>query len=148
MAYYFAYGSLMDLNFVKKLAVYYKKECSAKLIGYEVQINVQDSIKPDYGYANVIPNPNSTVEGVLLEISDEHLLLLDSYEGYPELYSRFELEIHCTNNKKKYKAWVYSGNSNYVVDRNLKLTRTQKQRIQSGFPFLSIEYQKKILKII
>ena len=148
MAYYFAYGSLMDLNFVKKLAVHYKKECSAKLIGYEVQINVQDSIKPDYGYANVIPNPNSTVEGVLLEISDEHLLLLDSYEGYPELYSRFELEIHCTNNKKKYKAWVYSGNSNYVVDRNLKLTRTQKQRIQSGFPFLSIEYQKKILKII
>ena len=148
MAYYFAYGSLMDLNFVKKLAVYYKKECSAKLIGYEVQINVQDSIQPDYGYANVIPNPNSTVEGVLLEISDEHLLLLDSYEGYPELYSRFELEIHCTNNKKKYKAWVYSGNSNYVVDRNLKLTRTQKQRIQSGFPFLSIEYQKKILKII
>ena len=138
----------MDLNFVKELGVYYKKPCSGKLIGYEVQINVQDSIKPDYGYANVIPNPNSTVEGVLLEISDEHLLLLDSYEGYPELYSRFELEIHCTNNKKKYKAWVYSGNSNYVVDRNLKLTRTQKQRIQSGFPFLSIEYQKKILKII
>ena len=138
----------MDLNFVKELGVYYKKPCSGKLIGYEVQINVQDSIQPDYGYANVVPNPNSTVEGVLLEISDEHLFLLDSYEGYPELYSRFELEIHCTNNKKKYKAWVYSGNSNYVVDRNLKLTRTQKQRIQSGFPFLSIEYQKKILKIM
>ena len=138
----------MDLNFVKELGVYYKKPCYGKLIGYEVQINVQDSIQPDYGYANVIPNPNSTVEGVLLEISDEHLFLLDSYEGYPELYSRCELEIHCQNNKKKYKAWVYSGNSNSIVNRNLKLTSIQKQRIQSGFSFLSIEYQKKILKIM
>ena len=138
----------MDLNFVKELGVYYKTACSGKLIGYEIQINVQDSIKPDYGYANVISNPNSTVEGVLLEISDEHLFLLDSYEGYPELYSRYELEIHCLNNKKNYKAWVYSGNSNYVVNRNLKLTSIQKQRIQNGFPFLSIEYQNKILRIM
>ena len=138
----------MDLNFVKELGVYYKKPCSGKLIGYEVQINVQDSIQPDYGYANVILNSNSAVEGVLLEISDEHLFLLDSYEGYPELYSRCKLEIHSLNNKKNYKAWVYSGNSNYVVNRNLKLTSIQKQRIQSGFPFLSIEYQKKLLKIM
>ena len=47
--------------------------------------------------------------------------------------------------KKTYTAWVYTGNSGYVVNRNLNLTAVQKKRINNGFPYLSLGYQNNLL---
>ena len=46
---------------------------------------------------------------------------------------------------KTYTAWVYTGNSYYVVNQNLLLTGVQKKRINNGFPYLSLKYQNKLL---
>ena len=93
MVYYFAYGSLMDINFVGELGVRYKNPCSGQLIGFDLYINVQDTTNPNFGYANIEPRENKTIEGVLFEIPEEDLILLDSYEGYPELYSRRQINV-------------------------------------------------------
>ena len=148
MVYYFAYGSLMDLSFVKELGVCYTNPCSGKLIGFNFQINVRDSTNTTFGYANVTPNKNAEVEGVLMEIHEKDLFILDSYEGYPELYSRSKLDIFCADNKSTISAWVYTGNSDYVVERNLNLENIQKERIHNGFKFLSLQYQNNLLKFM
>ena len=88
------------------------------------------------------------VEGVLMEIHEKDLFILDSYEGYPELYSRSKLDIFCADNKSTISAWVYTGNSDYVVERNLNLENIQKERIHNGFKFLSLQYQNNLLKFM
>ena len=148
MVYYFAYGSLMDAQFVGELGVRYKNPCSGQLIGFDLNINVQDTTNPNFGYANIEPRENKTVEGVLFEIPEEDLSLLDSYEGYPELYSRRQINVFSSKSKTHLKAWVYEGNLNFVVNRNLELSNIQKDRIRNGFVFLTVEYQKKLLKLM
>jgi gamma-glutamylcyclotransferase (GGCT)/AIG2-like uncharacterized protein YtfP len=138
----------MDLDFVASLGVHFKSAFSGILFEHDFEINVKDESNSNFGYANIVPSRNSHVEGVLMEITEMDFLLLDSYEGYPELYSRSKIEITNTKNNKIFRAWVYKGNSNYLVNRNLQLTSIQKKRIQGGFTFLSVEYQNRLLKII
>ena len=40
-------------------------------------------------YADIIPVPDKSVKGGLWEITEEHEVLLDRYEGYPELYGKY-----------------------------------------------------------
>ncbi len=148
MVYYFAYGSLMDVQFVGELGVRYENPCSGQLIGFDLYINVQDTTNSNFGYANIEPRENNTVEGVLFEIPEEDLILLDSYEGYPELYSRRQINVFSSKSKTHLKAWVYEGNLNFVVNRNLELSNTQKDRIRNGFVFLTVDYQKKLAKLM
>tara|TARA_Y100000589_G_scaffold193120_1_gene182797 strand:- start:8961 stop:9410 length:450 start_codon:yes stop_codon:yes gene_type:complete len=148
MVYYFAYGSLMDVLFVRDLGVHFKNPCSGQLNGFELNVNVKDSTNPNLGYANIVPDKKQKVEGVLFEITEEDLILLDSYEGYPELYSRKQINVFSLKTKTYFKAWVYIGNMNFVVNRNLKLGKFQRDRIKNGFKFLSIEYQRKLTKFI
>ncbi len=135
----------MDLDFVANLGVHCKSAYPGILMGYEFKINVQDESNPNLGYANIVKNKNSLVEGVLMGINEIEFLLLDSYEGYPDLYSRSKMEIISPKMNKTYTAWVYTGNSCYVVNRNLLLTGVQKKRINNGFPYLSLKYQNKLL---
>ncbi|MBI34066.1 MAG: hypothetical protein CMP67_01715 [Flavobacteriales bacterium] len=148
MEYYFAYGSLMDLHFMKSLGVRYENPQSGKLFGYDFQVNVMDSFNRNYGYANVTLNNETHVEGILVEIPKIDLALLDAYEGYPELYSRRKLNIQCSGENKKLESWVYLGNLNCISKRNLKLSIIQKERIKEGFEFLSEGYQKKLLNLM
>tara|TARA_Y100000589_G_scaffold207392_1_gene195586 strand:+ start:325 stop:774 length:450 start_codon:yes stop_codon:yes gene_type:complete len=148
MTYFFAYGSLMDLDFVTSLGVQYKSACSGVLMGYEFKINVQDKSNPRFGYANIVKNINTSVEGVLMEITQMEFPLLDSYEGYPQMYSRSKMQIISKNMNKIHTAWVYTGNLNFIIARNLCLTPFQKKRINNGFRFLSKEYQINLLRII
>lgn len=138
----------MDLSFTNNLGVKFNEAYPAVLFGYELKINVQDESNPNFGYANIMPNKGSFVEGVLMKVTKEDILLLDSYEGYPDLYLRSKMNIFLPNRNKAYDAWVYTGKSNCIVNRNLLLSKSQKKRINNGFSFLTLEYQNKLLKII
>ena len=88
MTFYFAYGSLMDLNFVKDLGVNYQKAQSGIIKNFQFKTNIRDNINPEYGYANIVQKENYLVEGVIMQIPNNSLSFLDSYEGYPFLYRR------------------------------------------------------------
>ena len=148
MTYYFAYGSLMDLDFINELGVLIKNEQSGILKNHQFSTNIQDKMKPGHGYANVVKKENHSVEGVLMQIPTKSLFSLDAYEGYPSLYKRDILEISIEKTSKKIDAWVYIGSLHYATDKNLLLDDLQKKRISNGCKFLSKSYQKSLLKFL
>lgn len=148
MILYFAYGSLMDLHFIQELGVTLSNPKSAVIKGFEFETSVKNELNPSYGYANIRLNKHEEVEGILLEINEHDLSILDEYEGYPELYSREKLSINITHSNELVLAWVYLGSLNYTVSKNLLLSDIQKDRIKKGFPFLSKRYQRKLSKFL
>jgi gamma-glutamylcyclotransferase (GGCT)/AIG2-like uncharacterized protein YtfP len=56
-------------------------------------------------HADVVPDPGSTVAGVLWEITLDCLANLDILEGYPYYYDRKMVEVLCSG--KKYQSLVY-----------------------------------------
>jgi len=147
MVWYFAYGSLMDLNFVKSLGVEFHNAQRGILEGFRFEISVKDDIDSNFGYANIVFDNSSKVEGVLMQITQGQIHFLDQYEGYPSLYNRQRNTVLNSINKPV-QAWVYIGTPEFSTHQNLKLTEEQIQRIQNGFDFLSPEYQKHIGSII
>ena len=97
----------MDLDFVAKLGIQYKQSFSGILFGHEFKTNVQDESNPNFGYANIVSNKNSIVEGVLMEIDEMEFILLDSYECYPKLYSRSKIEIVSPKTNKTYLSLIH-----------------------------------------
>lgn len=138
----------MDLSFVKELGVEYKDAQLGILNDFEFQTSVQDDSNPAYGFANVVASKNNNVQGILMSVSEDQLPLLDSYEGYPYLYSRKQLSIFSPFSNETVIAWVYLGAKSYVVKHNLKLSEIQKYRIKNGFDFLNLKYQKALLKFL
>ena len=45
------------------------------------------------GYANIIQDEKSVVEGIIYEISDSDIAKLDYYEGYPFHYDRIKVRV-------------------------------------------------------
>jgi gamma-glutamylcyclotransferase (GGCT)/AIG2-like uncharacterized protein YtfP len=45
------------------------------------------------GYANIIQDEKSVVEGIIYEISDSDMAKLDCYEGYPFHYDRIKVRV-------------------------------------------------------
>lgn len=107
---YFAYGSNMDLEQMKRRCPdNFKLLGIAELEGWEFFIN-------NRGKANIAidtVDPNSTVYGLLYDVSENCLDSLDKEEGYlrvPKIYD-------CDLEKVKYKgeitgAWVYVDKKN------------------------------------
>ena len=58
------------------------------------------------GHADVVPDPDSKVAGVLWEITGDCLDSLDTLEGYPYYYDRKTVEVSCGG--KKYQSLVYT----------------------------------------
>lgn len=85
--YYFAYGSNMSLERIKKRIGYCKKISNYNLEGYKLQFNYGNS---EFSFANLIESENDKVEGIVYQITLEQLFLLDYSEGCgnPNYYNR------------------------------------------------------------
>ena len=91
--YYFAYGMLTDPKLMP----------GAELIGVGVLNNFAYEM---LAYANVVPESGSKVYGSLWNINRELLHHLDRAEGYPDMYDRKTVPIHC--NGQRYEAAMYT----------------------------------------
>ena len=54
---------------------------------------MREKLPPGIGFANINEDPEATVEGVLYDIVDDHLTLLDESERYPDHYMRIEVTV-------------------------------------------------------
>jgi gamma-glutamylcyclotransferase (GGCT)/AIG2-like uncharacterized protein YtfP len=98
--YYFAYGSNMNLEHMRKLCGWHcQLLCRTKLPNFEVGLDSR-------GYANIRPKVQDEVWGLLFEIDEDGLNMLDEFEGYPTVFGREEVTVF-DDNKVKYKAQVY-----------------------------------------
>jgi gamma-glutamylcyclotransferase (GGCT)/AIG2-like uncharacterized protein YtfP len=100
--YYFAYGSNLSLEHMRRLCGWHFQVIGpAVLEGYE--------FSPDSrGYATITPKTGSKTWGVLYDADQFCIDALDDFEGYPEVFGRPEVEV-IGEDGKKYKAWVYVG---------------------------------------
>jgi hypothetical protein len=79
---YFAYGSNMDWPQMKRRCPSSRFVCVARLLGYQFGITRHSRLR-DCGTANVYPAAGGEVWGIVYEVCDEDLMILDGFEdGY------------------------------------------------------------------
>jgi len=139
---YFAYGSNIcskrmlerDINFLSKE--------KGILEGYKFTINKKSFKNPSIGFANIVKDDNSSVEGAIYEIIDSDILKLDRFEGVSN--GHYRREVLQINNQD---VVVYIANLEWMSDTELKTTNEYKNYILEGKEIFSEEYYKKILEI-
>lgn len=91
---YFAYGSNMSKSQLTRRCPSAKKLSLAYLDGYEFVFNRRGSHRPG-GVASIVEtnHPGSRVYGVVWELSQPDILILDQIED-PKAYKRIDVEVH------------------------------------------------------
>lgn len=50
------------------------------------------------------------IKGQVFEVTEDQMVGLDSYEGYPDLYTRTEIPVEVSGLEDSVTAWIYVGN--------------------------------------
>ena len=80
--YYFAYGSNMDWQQMRRRCPSSQFICVARLPGYRFAIARHSRLR-HCGTANIFAEPGSEVWGIVYDVSDQDLITLDGFEdGY------------------------------------------------------------------
>ncbi|XP_060065807.1 uncharacterized protein LOC132546127 [Ylistrum balloti] len=98
--YYFAYGTEMSLS---RLTTYIKREPQrywGLLFGFQLVFNKKGADLEAGGFANIEFNPYSSVEGCVYPITQDELLLLDKYVGYPQHYEHLVTPLWLMNSNE------------------------------------------------
>lgn len=111
---YFAYGSNMDIDRMRKRGVSFSKRIFASLPGYRLEFNKVAQNNPRNGYANIVPDDSNSVEGILYEIDNSSISILNRYEGCPGHYLKIEINV-LVPNKRIVSAITYIANSNSTL---------------------------------
>jgi len=98
---YFAYGANLDIRGMELRCPCLRRIGRAVLKNYRLMFK---------GVADIELAANHIVHGALYEITQEHLRLLDRFEGYPRFYIRKTLPVF-TEEGKEVEAVVYMMNN-------------------------------------
>jgi len=115
--YYFAFGSNMNKERMKKRNVRFTNAKRAILKDYRLVFNKKLS-RNETSAANIEPAPGEVVEGILYELEnpEEGITNLDYYEGYPAHYDRKILKVITPEDGKEYEAVVYVANPEWIEE--------------------------------
>jgi len=140
---YFAYGSNMSLEQMNERIT--EKGGEFRVLGravlrdYELRFNKASSRDASSGFANVVEKPGSVVEGILYEVDEKGMSLLDAFEGVSGWhYQRKFLPVE-TPEGSKVEACVYVACPDSVRE-GLKPARGYLKLLLEGRAFLSQEY--------
>ena len=139
---YFAYGSNMDSDRMKERRIRFSKREHASIVGWKLVFNKLSSRNLEEGYANIEQDINEIVEGILYEIPDSDLKILDKYEGYPTHYFREQIKVKL-DNKDELLASTYIANFD-KTKKDLKPTSEYINHLLKGCDLLSNTYCQKI----
>jgi gamma-glutamylcyclotransferase (GGCT)/AIG2-like uncharacterized protein YtfP len=91
---YFAYGSNLDFNQMKRRCPSARLVGPARLPGYRLAFTYL-STGWNCGMADIVPDPECEVFGVVYDIGKKDLAALDDYEGHPTAYRRCRVDVAC-----------------------------------------------------
>ena len=137
---YFAYGSNCNPEVMKKKGVRFESRQHAVLPGYRLLFNkkaLREKLPPDIGFANINIAPGGTVEGILYEILDDDLGLLDESERHPDHYMRIEITVE--TKEAVVQCATYQACPDKIAS-GLKPSRNYLNHILSAKDFLSWQY--------
>ncbi|KAK3593726.1 hypothetical protein CHS0354_013623 [Potamilus streckersoni] len=96
--YYFAYGPEMNPD---RFSMYIHRQIQTRfwgtLFGFSLVFNKRGSDLEAGGFANIEFNPFSSVEGCIFRITQDELVFLDKYMGYPKHYEHLVLPVMMCN---------------------------------------------------
>jgi len=137
---YFAYGSNCNPAIMEKKGVTYTTAERAVLPGYRLLFNkkaMREKLPPGIGFANINEDSDGEVEGILYEILDDHLGLLDESERYPEHYRRIEVSVR--SNDESVSCMSYQAHPDKIAS-GLRPSRNYLNHILAAKDFLSWQY--------
>ena len=89
---YFAYGSNMDLNRLYQRGIFPRRGLPAHVEGFALKFNKSNG-RSLCGFANIVPDREGIVEGVVWVLPHASLKVLDKWEGVPTHYSRHLMTV-------------------------------------------------------
>lgn len=143
MVLYFAYGSNMDKERMKKRVNNFKIIGNGILKKHKLVFNKPAKSGNGVGFANVEKDEKSFVEGIVYETDNNGIEKLDYYEGVPEHYHRKTIFILVNSKLKECEIYIAS-----KTETGLKPTKEYLNHLLEGEKFLSKEYFKFIKDII
>ena len=93
MAYYFAYGSNMDKYQIETRCPNVKKIGKGLIPNYRIDFT-RKSIKRNCGVADILESQGDTIWGIIYNITDEDLISLDRFEGFPRYYTKKTIKCY------------------------------------------------------
>lgn len=143
MEMYFAYGSNLDVSQVRA-------RCGGehvRKVGVGYLPNHRITFTQYYagwggGVADIVKSPTDNVWGIIYELSNNALGMLDTYEGYPHDYTRTKQTI-LTPGGRVYNAWVYlvkRKDGDFIPPSNRYLDIIKQTAKAAGFPEEYISY--------
>jgi len=133
---YFAYGTNLDFERLKKRCPSVQKIAKAFLVDYQFIFNTR-------GVATVVPKKDSKVYGILFEIEDSEIKNLDKYEGVPKLYAKQDKKVLLENGKTTDALLYIAIESKPGKSRERHLKIILESMIKEGFPSKYLESIKK-----
>jgi gamma-glutamylcyclotransferase (GGCT)/AIG2-like uncharacterized protein YtfP len=97
---YFAYGANVNQRNIKRYAPRARALGAARLPGYRLVFKQ---------FADVIKDANSSVAGVLYEITAPCELALDRYEDFPKLYGKATVTVETAGGPRNAMIYVMNG---------------------------------------
>lgn len=142
-AYYFAYGSNMNAPRLRERLVArggaLGERRHATLGGYRLTFDKVSSTQSWVGFANIVPERHSQVEGTINRLSAGALKILDEVEIVPHHYRRHYVVVRDSCSGKKIVAATYIANPQ-MVRPDLRPTKDYLAHLLAGMDLLSPLY--------
>lgn len=141
---YFAYGSDMSLPQMRgrmldaEVSLPDDARRSARLSGYRLSFERAVPNHDAIGHANLHADAEGVVQGVLYELPESALAVLDRFEGVAEGLSQ-RISVQVTDDNGEQTAFAYVAGANWVRE-GLKPSRNHLYRLLSAQRFLETDY--------
>ncbi|MEK7571421.1 MAG: gamma-glutamylcyclotransferase family protein [Patescibacteria group bacterium] len=143
----FAYGALMSQTWMKHIGVDPSTRQAAFLPKYSLVFTKQAASHPQKGFATIISDNNKTgIHGILYELTDEDVKIIDKTEDYPIGYTREEVFVTLSSGDKV-EATTYVATP-FTLQENLLPTKEYIALITESKDLLPADYITKLMQTV
>lgn len=130
---YFAYGSNIDERNMAEFCPGARPVAPARLDGYRLEFNVY-SDRWRGGAANLEPDPEAHVWGMVWELSPADVDRLDTYEGHPTFFRRERIEVRLGDEDMECETYRVAHQKGFVRPTDEYLNRVRSAMRVLGLP--------------
>jgi gamma-glutamylcyclotransferase len=126
----FCYGSNMSSARLHARAITPVVISIGYIANWQLCFNKRSYTNRVNGFANIEPSWESKVYGVIYDISEDDIIKLDKYEGYPRHYQKTTLSVYGTN--QTYECITYIANRKWTTSDKLIVPMEYRNLITTG----------------